>query len=331
MDKNVNIRVVHDDILNYRCDVLALKYAQYNYGVDRIVTKILADAGYDTSEMHPLPDYYKFLKSVPRIGAKSLLFVGVVPLYQFNYREIRVFARRCLGALMAEAPRTKTLSLTLHGPGYGLDEGEAFESELAGLLDAISAKNYPPALQTISIVERDGRACERLQSILSDLFPSRKSLEDFHTYLKTEPEKTERLRAAGYASDSKPHVFVAMPFREEMDDVYHYGIQGAIKKAGFLCERADISAFTGDVMQWVSDRIRSASLVVADLTDANPNVYLEVGYAWGCGRPTVLLARDIDQLKFDVQGQRCIPYKKIKDLETSLANELKSLRENGHI
>ena len=41
-----------------------------------------------------------------------------------------------------------------------------------------------------------------------------------------------------------------MPFAEEMGDIYDYGIHGAVKEAaaGFLCERADLSSFTGDVM-----------------------------------------------------------------------------------
>jgi nucleoside 2-deoxyribosyltransferase len=79
-------------------------------------------------------------------------------------------------------------------------------------------------------------------------------------------------------------------------------------------------------MGWVKKRIAGASLVIADLSDANPNVYLEVGYAWGRGRPTVLLVRDSSQLKLDVQGQRCLIYKKIKDLETSLRAELENLK-----
>ena len=53
--------------------------------------------------------------------------------------------------------------------------------------------------------------------------------------------------------------------------------------AGYLGERADLATFTGDVMDWVRARISSANLVIADLTSANPNVYLEVGYAWGKG------------------------------------------------
>lgn len=47
------------------------------------------------------------------------------------------------------------------------------------------------------------------------------------------------------------------------------------------------------------------------------------------GRPTVLLVRDAAQLKFDVKGQRCLVYKKIKDLEASLRSELDGLK--GHL
>jgi hypothetical protein len=78
-------------------------------------------------------------------------------------------------------------------------------------------------------------------------------------------------------------------------------------------------------MSWVRQRISSAKLVVADLSSANPNVYLEVGYAWGCRVPTVLLAKEVTDLKFDVKGQRCIVYKSIKHLEDALRNELRGL------
>jgi hypothetical protein len=116
-----------------------------------------------------------------------------------------------------------------------------------------------------------------------------------------------------------------MPFADEMNDVFHYGIQGAANKAGLLAERADLASFTGDVTEWVKTRISGANLVVADLTNANPNVYLEVGYAWGTQVPTVLLVKSSTDLKFDVRGQRCIVYSSIKDLEQKLRNEFKGL------
>jgi hypothetical protein len=328
MANTVNIRIVNGDALAVKSDALVLKYAQANYGVDRAAMQILANAGWDTSGMCPKPGDYRLVRDPPNIGPHFLIFMGVEPLYQFSYGQIRDFARHCLGVLAAEAPEVKTLSVTLHGVKYGLDEAEAFESELAGFWDAISSQEYPPALRQILIVERDVRRSKRLQPILESLLSS---IMSAYKHPQIESEEVERLRAAGYASDSKPRAFVAMPFREDMDDVYHYGIQEAVKKAGFLCERADLSAFTGDVMQWVRDRIRSATLVVADLTGANPNVYLEVGYAWGCEKPTVLLAKDRPPSEFDARGQRCLVYKRIQDLEISLSGELSNLRRNGYL
>ena len=117
-------------------------------------------------------------------------------------------------------------------------------------------------------------------------------------------------------------MFVAMPFRDDMRDQYEYGMLNAAEKAGFLCERADYATFVGDILQWVKSRIDAASVVVADLSHTNPNVFLELGYAWGRSKPTILLLREGDDLPFDVRGQRYLVYKRIKDIETTLSKEL---------
>ena len=100
----------------------------------------------------------------------------------------------------------------------------------------------------------------------------------------------------------------------------------AVNAAGFLCERADLATFSGDIVAWIKQRIGTASLVIADLSGANANVYLEVGYAWGLDIPTILLVKDPEELKFDVKGQRCLIYKRIKDLEELLAKELEHVK-----
>lgn len=46
------------------------------------------------------------------------------------------------------------------------------------------------------------------------------------------------------------------------------------------------------------------------------------------GWPTVLVARGAEHLSFDVQGQHCLVYGKIKELE-KLQEELKGLRAKG--
>jgi len=198
------------------------------------------------------------------------------------------------------------------------------------LLDAVTSGKYPDGLETISFVESDSSRARRLRASVRQLLPegvlpfaTDESLADL------EHETQYTLRNAGYAAASKPNVFVAMPFAEAMDDVFHFGIQGAVNAAGLLCERADLSTFTGDVMDWVKRRIASASLVVADLSTANPNVYLEVGYAWACRVQTVLLIKDAAELKFDVRGHRCIVYKSIKQLKEALGRELQGLTRSS--
>ena len=210
---------------------------------------------------------------------------------------------------------------------YGLDECEAFESEVAGLVDAITDYSFPLDLELITIIDNDSQRAFRLQEFLKTLLPMG-YVESARSIRSSEHSEsaTERLRSAGYSTETKPHIFVAMPITEEMKDVYDYGIMGAAKAAGFVCERADISTFTGDVLEWVKRRIKSAKLVVADLSYSNANVYLEVGYAWGCGVRTVLIAKDAKELKFDIRGQRCLVYNRIKELEDTLKKELLEIR-----
>ena len=92
-----------------------------------------------------------------------------------------------------------------------------------------------------------------------------------------------------------------------------------------LCERLDTDTFTGGILDRIKWRIENATIVIAELTDMNPNVYLEVGYAWGNKKPTILLTKNIDIIASDMRGQRCIIYERIKDLEILLEKELKKI------
>ena len=325
--RTITIAIELGDALAFRADVLALKYAQSSYGLDAYVVERLYQAGQDITRL--LPEVGKFRLVDPRgqFGFQSVLFVGVEPLNKFGYPEIRKFGLNVLASLADAAPKTRHVCVTIHGTGYGLDEAESFESEIAGFLDAVDAGELPAALERITIIDANTARVGRLRRILSQLLPGGQVTLDITGNVEAlGGTSTARLRLAGSATDSKPNIFVAMPFSDDMDDTFHYGIQNAVNAAGYLCERADLSSFTGDVMEYVKSRIASASLVIADLSTANPNVYLEVGYAWGSGKRTVLLVRDPEELKFDVKGQRCLVYKKIKDLEEALRRELEALQ-----
>jgi hypothetical protein len=342
----MDIRVLQGDALEFAADVLVLKYAQHTYGVDELVIARLDAAGNAVQNKLPKSGDFKLINTAGQLAATCVLFVGVVELRAFGYEAIREFSKRALSSLAITSVSrghentlsTSHIAFTLHGAGYGLDESEAFRAELAGILDSVETGDCPPGIEVVTFVERNQGRARRLQKLLDSILAtptSKSALKQAEVSFDRMPaavERTittgqiERLRSAGAKSMAKPHIFVAMPFAPEFDDLFHYGIYQSVHASGCLCERADLATFTGDVIAWVKERIDSARLLVADLSTANPNVYLEFGYAWGRGIPTVLVARDTAGLGFDVKGQRCLVYNNsIKKLEDSLTKELKSL------
>ncbi len=103
-------------------------------------------------------------KTAGVLAVGSVLFVGVEPLEEFGYAEIRTFACDALAWLGKNAFEIRRVGLTLHGPGYGLDEAEAFRAELAGLMDVVTARKCPGALQQISFIEGNVGRAERLKT-----------------------------------------------------------------------------------------------------------------------------------------------------------------------
>lgn len=323
----IKVSVIHGDAFKIKADTLVLKYAQATYGLDRDIEGKFWKLGFPITDKLPKIGGYFFTDSKGITSTKSIIFIGVMTLRQFGYKEIREFGRKALVSLASSDSSIKTVLMTIHGPGYGLDENESFKSQLAGILDSISSNDIPNKLSEIIFVERSQGRATRLQNILENLFPNSQIPTPKSGGVDLLKENsTETLRTAGYGSDNKKRIFVAMPFASEFDDCFHYGIQGAVNSCGYLCERADLQSFTGDVMEFVKERIETSDFVIADLTTANPNVYLEIGYAWGLKKKTVLLIKDIKELKFDTLGQRCLPYTTIKDLETKLKAELINLK-----
>lgn len=335
---NVEFSIKDDNIRGFDGDVLALKYAQEFYGADRAIASLLTQRGIPISNMQPKIDEYKYIATQGCIKAHHVLFVGTPRLIDFDYASIRSLAQKTLSALATEGPYTQHLGMTIHGSRFGLDEAEALLAQFAGYTDALQNGQFPRDIKKISILSNDVEQVERLRQImeknLNNSAFARRLGGSGWSYSLSIPSMSapnrilEQVKQFGNAGTTfpKPHIFVAMPFKAEMYDVFHYGIQRPVHDAGFLCERVDQEAFIGDILDQVKKKIETASVIIAELSGANPNVYLEVGYAWGKGRPTILLAKDEQELLFDIRGQRCLKYKTIKDLEEALCRELKELQ-----
>jgi hypothetical protein len=116
-----------------------------------------------------------------------------------------------------------------------------------------------------------------------------------------------------------------MPFGPDYYDVFHYGIQPVVANHDMECIRIDRDVFVGDVPTRIHQQIDDAMVIIADMTDAKPNVYYEVGYARRAGKPMILICSLRSQLEFNVQNERCLFYSHITDLESQLAREYSGL------
>ncbi|AKB24310.1 hypothetical protein MSMTP_0841 [Methanosarcina sp. MTP4] len=82
-----------------------------------------------------------------------------------------------------------------------------------------------------------------------------------------------------FSTVPKPFVFVLMPFDEDFDDIYKYGIKETAKEIGAYAERVDEQNYKEGMLERIFNQINKADVIVADMTGRNPNVFYEVGYA----------------------------------------------------
>lgn len=331
--RRIEFAVANEDVTRFDADVVALKFAQAFYGADLVVADQLGLYDLDFVQSLTVKGNYKLLPTYQRIRARRVLFLSVDELYRFEYGKIRTFAADVLRILASETPHTQHLAMTIHGVGYGLDEIESLRSLLAGYLDAFDRGDFPPALQKISIVEYKVDRALRLQAALEEALPGcAVEISAFnHSSGPSGPiERSLYTTNVGQHSSSKPHVFVIMPFADEWLDTYYFGIESAVHDNGLLCERSDLLSYAGDAVERLKGRIETASYVIAEITTPNPNVYLEIGYAWGRDRPTILLTRNAEKMPFDVRTQNMIVYEQIYELKKKLTQQLQSLLSNDH-
>lgn len=99
-----------------------------------------------------------------------------------------------------------------------------------------------------------------------------------------------------------------MPFDESFTVIYEQLIKDPFEKAGFSVFRADDIESQQNILSDVVTAITTSDVIIADLTDSNPNVYYELGLAHALLKPVVLLTQDIGSVPFDLRSYRMLEY-----------------------
>lgn len=111
--------------------------------------------------------------------------------------------------------------------------------------------------------------------------------------------------------------------RKRSDQVLKHVVRPAATSCGYKAVRADEIDKPGMITSQVIQHVVNDALVVADLTERNPNVFYELAIRHALRKPLVQLIRKGEAIPFDVAGTRTI-YVDHKDLDSveSAKNEI---------
>ncbi len=142
---------------------------------------------------------------------------------------------------------------------------------------------------------RIGRVCDECEAVLN------KRMRSKEVGVEKVAAATKLLnKAAG-----RKYCFVVMPFAERFNSVYGV-IHSVMNDLGWLVKRADEVSYPRLITELIFKEILTSDLVIADLTDLNPNVLYEVGLTHAVGNDLILLAQG--EPPFDLKIEHTIIY-----------------------
>jgi hypothetical protein len=134
--------------------------------------------------------------------------------------------------------------------------------------------------------------------------------------------------------------FVIQPFDsgkfdKRFTDVY----KPAIEAAGLEAYRVDNDLSVSIPIDSIENGIKQASVCLADITSDNPNVWYELGYAFACGKPVIMVCseeRTGKKYPFDIQHRSIMPYtadapSDFDKLRDNLTAKVKAIMEQGKV
>lgn len=329
--RKTRLEIIEGNVLNFECDVLVFKYAGKFRGADKEVAQVLMKVGDVTIDQKSLKSGgHVFQSTQGEIPAENVLYIPTVGPRKFTYAEIRKFTEKAFKILADQPHPIKHVAMTIHGMGFGLDEHEALMAQIGGIIDFMQSDEHNLNIEQISIIERSQRRAKRLQTAVAQFldevpYAQRVTDSEWAYDLTFVLEDVIDTPDAGH-KDIKPYALAILPNNAELDDIFFYGIQRPIHAMGLLCERIqptiDIDERQpDDILDITLSRIGQARVVICDVSDISPMLYLFLGYAWGKDVTTALVTQNDDQ---PFNNTTYIAYQKIWELEERLSQWLKA-------
>lgn len=121
--------------------------------------------------------------------------------------------------------------------------------------------------------------------------------------------------------------------RKRSDQILKHVISPALKECGYKPTRADQISEPGMITSQVIQHIVDDPLVVADLTERNPNVFYELAIRHAIRKPLVQIIKKGEQIPFDVAGTRTIhvdhhDLDSVEQAKTEIIAQVRALEKN---
>ena len=139
--------------------------------------------------------------------------------------------------------------------------------------------------------------------------------------------------------NSKKKCFVIMPFsktkscsEKKWTEIFEYIIKPAVEQRGlgYECERSVPER--ENIIKGILEALNKANVVIADLTDDNPNVFYELGVRHALTNRTILIAQGEEHIPFDLRPYPVAFYgespAKIAEFKTEIKKKLQDIETN---
>ena len=190
--------------------------------------------------------------------------------------------------------------------------------------DKLSSSTETDAEGSLGSIRSDAVESAELKDMIMSL---QSQVDAFIQKTDDQPDAVSEERV----QDELNQCFVVMPFSsEELNVVYEYFIKPSVQSScGLLCERGDDMFGSNAIMDDIRRSIHNARLIIADLTDRNPNVFYEVGIAHALNKDVLLVSQSMDDVPFDFRHLRVLTYEYTpmgcKKLEMSIIENINAI------
>ena len=133
----------------------------------------------------------------------------------------------------------------------------------------------------------------------------------------------------------KIFIFMLMPSKEEFDTIYETYIKQPLLKTGYSIKRDKEIPGSSKIFEDILHNIRTAEIIIADLTGQNVNVFYELGIADEKKRYVIQIAQKGEELPFDLSQRRTIFYntdeRGLKNLSQEVLKYVKAYKKERFI